>query len=165
MILCILYADISDHLPVILTTDLKVKHMKKSCYYYSQSFDNASKHQFIESVQKIDWSAVIGSDGYYKTFSQRIMVEFNTCFPIIRHKTNKKNTPRKPWTTKGLANSCIKKERLYKAYIANPNDCNREKYKTYMNKLTKTLRAAEKDYYIKKFDAATHDMKKKHGSC
>ena len=73
---------------------------------------------------------------------------------------NKKNTPRKPWITKGLANSCVKKERLYKAYIANPNDCNREKYKTYRNKLTKTLRAAEKDYYIKKFDAATHDMKK-----
>ena len=42
----------------------------------------------------------------------------------------------------------------------NPNDCNREKYKTYRNKLTKTLKAAEKDYYIKKFDAATHDMKK-----
>ena len=63
-------------------------------------------------------------------------------------------------TTKGLANSCVKKERLYKAYIANPNDCNREKYKTYRNKLTKTLRAAEKDYYIKKFDAATHDMNK-----
>ena len=35
-----------------------------------------------------------------------------------------------------------------------------KKYKTYRNKLTKTLRAAEKDYYIKKFDAATHDMKK-----
>ena len=102
MILCILYADISDHLPVILTTDLKVKHMKKSCYYYSQSFDNASKHRFIESVQKVDWSVVIGSDGYYETFSQRIMAESNTCFPLVRHKMTNKNSLRKPWITKGL---------------------------------------------------------------
>jgi len=106
------YADISDHLAVILTTDLKVKHMKQLCYYYSRSVDNARKHRFIESVQKIDWSAVIGSDGYYETFSQRIMAEINMCFPLVRYKMNKKNTPRKPWITKALANSCVKKERL-----------------------------------------------------
>ena len=44
MISCIPYAHVSDHLPVILTIDLKVKHMKQSFIIH----DNTSKHRFIE---------------------------------------------------------------------------------------------------------------------
>jgi len=67
--------------------------------------------------------------------------------------------PRKPWITAGLVKSCNRKEKLYKCFIKDPNEVNKNRYKSYRNKLNTLLQKAEKAYYREKFDTFKTNIK------
>ena len=91
----------------------------------------------------------------------------NKYFPIVRIKL-KTNTVFKPWITHAIKNSVKKKNNLYKIYIREKSSDLRnakfEKYKKYKNKLTKIIRASEKQYYQKKLLDVKDNICQEHGN-
>ena len=58
----------------------------------------------------------------------------------VKRVSRKSYTSNKPWFTKGLKCACLKKNKLYKAFIISRSAEAEQKYKTYKNKLTSILR-------------------------
>ena len=154
---CIVFSDISDHLPVYLSTDLNMPKVCKPDHYFKRSFNEPNTKKFIDDIQQINWN-LYSSD--FNLFSSKISETFDVCFPLVKYNLRNKTTPRKPWMTKGLARCCAKKEKLYKKFIKNPSDSNSLNYKSYRNKLNKLIRITEKNYYTEQFLEATSNMKK-----
>ena len=66
--------------------------------------------RFISNIQQTDWDL---DNCDFTSFSETFTSIFDNCFPFEKYSI-RKNTPRKPWMTKGLARSRTKKEKLYK---------------------------------------------------
>ena len=83
---------------------------------------------------------------------------FNKNCPVKRIiiKINKYD---KPWITPGLKNACKKKNTLYRRFLKSISKEAEGRYKSYKNKLTGILRYCEKDYYNKKLQFYSNDMK------
>ena len=89
---------------------------------------------------------------FYIRFHAIFSKIYEASFPLTKLNTTRKTTPRKPWMTAGLVRSCITKEKLYKRQITCPTEANTTAYKNYSNKLNKTIRVAEKNYYADQFE-------------
>ena len=152
----ILYADISDHLPVLLQTDLAPNRGRSDKFYFRRSFTDQAKSKFSQLLHSVNWDCYITDDMdpnvAFKTFNEIFLNIYDTSFPLNKVNITRTRNPRKPWMTAGLVRSCIKKEKLYKLRIKHPTSENITKYKSYRNKLIKILRAAEKNYYADKFE-------------
>ena len=149
--------DIADHLPVYITLPYepqvktyKFEHITKRRYVPEKLL--ASKNE----LSKTDWFSVSTEVDVNNKFNKFISIFenlHNKYFPIVRIKL-KTNTVFKPWITHAIKNSVKKKNNLYKIYIREKSSDLRnakfEKYKKYKNKLTKIIRASEKQYYQKK---------------
>ena len=80
----------------------------------------------------------------YSIFSEHFLELYDTCTIITN--TCKNRRYKKPWLTKGLLNSCKKKNYLYKQLINNKTKMNEIKYK---DKLVNILRNYKLTYYNK----------------
>jgi len=151
----ILYADISDHLPIIIQTDSKFKKKNFDKFQYRRRFTETAKNKFMNYIQCVNWDHVIADsvDSGYTKFHEVFCDLYETSFPLMKVNITRKNMPRKPWMTAGLVRSCIQKEKLYKRQIRNPTDNNIFAYKNFRNRLNKLIRIAEKSYYAEKFEA------------
>ena len=76
---------------------------------------------------------------------------------LKNHYKNKKYD--KPWITLGLKNACKKKNHCYRRFLKCRSKKAEDRYKSYKNKLTGILRYCEKDYYNKKLQLHSYDMK------
>ena len=65
---------------------------------------------------------------------------------VIRHDEVRKKYE-KPWLTKGIKHPCIKKNHLYKTFLARRSVSTETRYKTCKNKLSRILKRAKKNYY------------------
>ena len=151
----ILYADISDHLPIIIQTDSRFKKKNFDKFQYRRRFTETAKNKFMNYIQCVNWDHVIAdsADSGYTKFHEVFCDLYETSFPLMKVNITRKNIPRKPWMTAGLVRSCIQKEKLYKRQIRNPTDNNIFAYKNFRNRLNKLIRIAEKSYYAEKFEA------------
>ena len=84
---CILYSDISDHLPVYLSTDLNIPKNRKPGYYCKRNFDDTNVQKFIDSLQQINWE-LYNSD--YNSFHAEFTKIFDSSFPLERYYLRKK---------------------------------------------------------------------------
>jgi hypothetical protein len=66
----------------------------------------------------------------------------------------------KPWLSHAVLNSIRRKDTLYRHYLQKKTDASNEKYKTFKNKLTKVIRAAQKMYYENLFLEVKGDLRK-----
>jgi hypothetical protein len=159
----IVYTDISDHFPVFLQTDLTIKPIKKPCFTLRRNFSDNAKSKFTDKLQHVDWHQIVSAESVtsgYNNFLDTFTSIFNECFPLNKQNTTWKKTPRKPWITAGLLRSCIRKEKLYKAYKKDPCVKNIDGYKKYRNKLNKLVRVAEKNFYKLKLESSAGNVKK-----
>lgn len=159
----IVYADISDHLPILIQTDLALKKQTLPKFVYRRSFTERAKATFTQMLQSINWSDLstdnMDPNVAFKVFSKTFLDVYEACFPIRKVNITRKRNPRKPWMTTGLIKSCIKKEKLYKLRIKHPTDQNIINYKNYRNKLNKIIRAAQKNYYAQQFETFKSNIK------
>ena len=160
----IVYADISDHLPVLLRVrSLYVGRITKKTTW-KRTFSLSNKLLFQDCLQNCDWNSVNSDctddvNTLYTTFLEKFRHVFNYCFPLTKSSTTRRNIPRKPWITPGLIKSCRTKEQLYKRFMKTPNNTNKNKYIAYRNKLNKLLKKAEYNYYAEKFTSYKSDIK------
>ena len=88
---------------------------------------------FDELLSEVDWSAVIGSldedrndvTSAYQSFITKFQQIYNYCFPISLQ-NSRSRTPRKEWMTAGLLTACRIKNILYRKFIKNPTNSNRQ---------------------------------------
>ena len=64
-----------------------------------------------------------------------------------------------PWITKAILRSIHTRNKLYKAFLKNHCIQNKNKYKTYRNRLTNIIRAARKLFYSEKLNRVKSNMK------
>ena len=77
----------------------------------------------------------------YDTFVHICIHLFNKHCPV-KTVLKKSFINKKPWFTNGLKRDCVKKKRLYKAFIISQSSEAELKYKTYKNKRTYVLRCS-----------------------
>lgn len=147
----ILYTDISDHLPIIIQTDSKLKKNNFNKIQYRRFFRETSKNKFIKSIRSVNWDDITAdtADTGYTKFHDVFCDIYESSFPLSKVNVTRKKNPRKPWMTAGLVRSCIKKEKLYKCQIRSPTDNNISAYKNFRNRLNKLIRIAQKITMLK----------------
>ena len=156
----ILYADISDHLPLFQITS--------GCFQGHYSSPNTTRDicsntllAFKADIEYTDWSEVYNctdADTAYDTFLNHFTILYNHHFPLVT-KAAGKGKKGQPWMSQGILNSCKYKHKLYKRYLRNPTMANDQKYKRFRNRLTQVIRVAKKNHYANRFSATKNNIK------
>lgn len=102
-----LYADISDHLPVCLITSMAVDCIQKPPFIMKRETKEANINRFLNEINAHDWNNELNyeCDSPSELFSKIhhiFCTPYEQCCPLKRVKTNSIKYPRKPWLTSGL---------------------------------------------------------------
>jgi hypothetical protein len=151
----IIMTDISDHMPIFITTDLRVYDRRD---YSRDQVGRQVRNYNEENVQclkaelsSVNWDNVCASDDPNEAYNNFI-IKFNNlldkCVPLKKvTPRSKKCKPKSPWITSGLLKSIRRKNLLYKKSIQKPTETNIDKYKRYRNKLNTILRLTKQSYF------------------
>ena len=144
----IIYADITDHFPVVSHFSYNRNYTCKKEIIYKRNFSETNMEIFLNLIMNLDWSEVYEyrcASKAFDTFASKFTKLFNECFPIKKFHVGKKDMI-SPHITLGLKTSIKERKRLERLSIKWPLSY-REKYRTYRNKLTKLLKLAKDNYY------------------
>ena len=159
----ILYADVSDHLPlfVINKTHTNKNLSSESNLIKFRKFTDNSKQQFKEKLQSLSWDelyTMTNTEHAYNFFIQKILDEYEQAFPLtVKQKRRAKINH--PWLSLALKNSIKQKNKLYKKFHHRPTIYNEIAYKIYKKYLEKTLISAKKQYYNNQLEINKHNLK------
>ena len=159
----ILWTDKSDHYAiahVACNTKIQVKDSTASGLKRDISQRNIQK--FTHEMEQVDWGIVMNlkeAQGAYSEFHGLLIKLYNKSFPY--KKQNKPYFDRKPWITPALTESIKVKNKLYidRNKGVNMNE-QWSKYKTYRNRLSYLIRAAERQYYQDQISKHKSNLKK-----
>ena len=144
-----LITDLSDHRPNFTLLDLKIPTIKQRPYI--RLFTENNKKLFADNLlieePLINDSELTEPNRAYDIFSNNYYNLYNKYFLFVR--MSKKAMNDKPHITSGIKVSIGHKDRLYKKYLENNNEVTRAIWRRFKNKLTETIRNAEKLYYKK----------------
>ena len=155
----VLIADISDHYPLLLFSDLPF-HDSLNTKIQSRNFCDANKLKFRTDLQNEQWDAVLresSPDAAYTIFLNIIKTHYNNSFPIRETSASKPKS--NPWMTRALKQSIIHKNKLYVLYKKRPSLHNEIAYKRSKNKVRAEIAAAKKNYYHNLIERNKHHMK------
>ena len=155
--------DTSDHLPIFCIYNLKChSKIKKS---YKRRLINSStllllKHKLEETFVDYNMNDNENINQSYTSFVSKFNEVFEETYPWVNcEESGKGKSCFKPWFSKGLKNSCKKKNQLYKQFLTKRSDKNLTRYKQYKNKLTSLIRSSEKIYYEQELCKSKSDIK------
>jgi len=159
----ILYADISDHLPlfIISRSHSNLNSTSEPNTIKFRKFTDAAKQQFKEKLQSLSWNelySITDTERAYNFFIQKITDEYQLAFPLAE-KTIKKVKNHHPWLSESLKKSIKQKNKLYKKFHHRPTVYNEIAFKIYKKYLEKTLKAAKKLYYDNQLTINKHNLK------
>ena len=130
----IFHSDISDHLPCIIHIDLSKPKTQPRPFIRIFSEDNFQ--QFKHKLENIDWNELFQPYiEWYQVFINKVQNAFYVAFPLV--KLSRKRSKDKPWITKGIKTSILRKNSMYKSLLRNKSNINKCEYRAYWNKLTK----------------------------
>ena len=133
---------------------------QKNKFVNKRDFGQKIISHFNKALNKYDWDKIY-SNNYQNTFSnfQSVFYKcFMNIFPMKTTKIQYKN--RLPYITSELRKSIQYKHILRHIYAKNPTDENKQKCRTFNNKLTSLLRKREQDYIEEQLDLNKSDMSK-----
>ena len=133
---------------------------QKNKFVNKRDFSPKNISNFNKSLNKYEWDQIY-SINYQNTFSNFQSVFSKSImnnFPMKTTKIQYKN--RLPYITSGLRKSIQYKHILRHIYAKNPTDENKQKCRTFNNKLTSLLRKREQDYIEEQLDINKADMSK-----
>ena len=155
----ILYADISDHLPIFVLTK-RTSDLNDDIIIETRKQNESTIHTFRCLVDNICWQHVYACDDpdeSYRIFLEKNSLVYDEAFPIIKRKVRQSKC--KPWITKGIKNSIKTKHKLYKKYVNKPTKSNEIHYKKYKNKLTVIIRLSHKSHYQNELNKNRSNLK------
>ena len=160
--------DISDHLPIFLSTDLAPRtNTERDQISFRRLTSLRQKEMFEQMLGEMDWSGVIGmADGgdassAYSLFINKYLEIYNKCFPLVKYTRGPARFD-KDWMTPNLMKCCKKKNALYKKYLKSPTVANKEKFTVYRNRFKSMKIATIREFYSKN-SIYVKTMLKKHG--
>ena len=165
----ILVNDLSDHLPVMFSTDLHPLRQSRPENTSKRLVNNTTIAHFHESLTNADWTdvevACQSNDPSlaYSHFIDRYTQLYNQSFPLLHPPVangRKGSKFKQPWMTTALLKSCNKKSRLYSKYLKNPTAANKQTFTTYRNKFKQIRISAEKMYFAERFQDCQNDIQK-----
>ena len=147
-------SDISDHLPVVMTSHQPTLYKKQPLTLITRTLNEEACKKIKESLDNINWTQCLRTktaDDAYVCFHNKTQEILNTISPVKQTKIKPSKILNDPWMTPGLLKCSQKQKLLYKRHIENPNDQHKqEKYKSYRNKLQQILRRTKENYYKEK---------------
>ena len=154
----IIYADLSDHLPIYnISKNINIAD-NTDCFVWKRKKDRASVQAFINTFSSYDWSELLSvTDGQiaYDLFHNKLIECYENHLPMKMIKLNKYKA-RLPWLNDTLKEAIKQKNVLYVKQLRTKNEDDIKFYKSYRNTLTKLLRHAERKHY--------HDLLEEHKS-
>ena len=147
---------ISDHLAQFLI--LPKSHIKNKVQNKTSHRDmsNFNKGQLINNLSNVDWESVIDlqkndPNFSYSSFESTVNIIIDNHIPIKTISKRKQKVQSKPWITKGIKKSIIRREKIYKNYLNAKNlerkQQLREDYKNIRNQIVTLCRTSKKLYY------------------
>jgi exonuclease III len=160
----IVLSDLSDHLPIFITTDLNVFRRENSSKETDvRHFTEQNMNYFKTELNKVDWDIVCHSnnvDESYTKFIDKFNELYDKCIPKRKKRAHsQKNKPKSPWITNALLKSIRRKNILYNNSLKKTTDVNIVKYKKYRNKLNSTLRLAKQNYFCDLLEKEKNNMR------
>ena len=166
----ILEHKISHHSPIFCFINCSlpqtVEGIKCPKYDYSAS-------KVDEFIQKINQSTLFNFKHYntknFEKFVDNLKTEIELSFRVDEKafKKSKRNFYVNPWITPGIVNSINKKHIYYKLWKKSQTRNDKEgkadlyiKFKSYRKHLKKVIKLAKKNFYCKKFESVSGDLKK-----
>ena len=153
----IIYNDLSDHFPIILSINLNVKLLTLPNKIFMRFFPQREISRFHAALKMTNWNKVCNiaassndPNDAYNLFLKLYTNIYDKFFPQKEIKTSNKMHSNQPWLTAGLKRSCSIKSKLYKKYVKSRSLFSENIYKAYRNLLKTILKKAEKDYYTNK---------------
>ena len=159
----VIEVDISDHKPVFCI--IKGGKAEKCCTTLSEGYYNLCEEnidQFKKKISESDFSQVYNSNDVNEAYTNfvKIIEQASQDMYIVGKKNCKKNI-KKPWITKSILCSILKKNKMYKKFCKQPFNVELERcYKKYKNILQSVINEAEKLYFNNKFMMANNSSKK-----
>ena len=159
--------DISDHFLVFTILDAgRNKVTSTNKYKLRRKFTPENIALLQEKLDSVEWSDVYNTneniDRSFNIFSDILSTKFylDYCIPLRKYRSNDyTRIPKQPWVSKSILNSINRKNRLYVNYVKNRNENTRQKYTSYKNILTNTLRLAKKKYFAEQLNQFRNDIK------
>lgn len=152
----VMITDLSDHFPVFITQQ-NSKYTNNTTSTPLSRKSRLFKPNNIKGLKNAltftDWQLITNTtdpEEAYNNFNNKVTELLDIHCPIKTKHNSKRNTPKKPWVTKGLIKSLKTKDKLYKTYISKPSFDNKLKYTKYRNNLNLLLRLSKKTYITTK---------------
>ena len=151
---------ISDHLAQFLVlpkSHVKNKVQNKTTY---RDMSNFNKEQMLNDLSNIDWNSAIDLQKNdpsfsYNSFENTVNKIVDNHIPIKTISKRKLKIQSKPWITKGIKKSIVRREKLYKNYLNTSNlerkQQLREDYKNIRNQIVTLCRNSKKLHYQSHF--------------
>ena len=147
-------SDISDHLPVVLTSYQPTLYKKQALNITTRTINDEACNSIVDAFQNWNWTndlADMSADDSYKCFHNRTQEILDKFCPVKQIKIRPNKILKDPWMVPGLLKCTQRQKLLYKKHLADPTDQSKFiKYKTYRNKLQQILRRNKEDYYKQK---------------
>ena len=161
----VVITDLSDHFPVFITQANSRPNIAPCVNQSSKSrqLKPSNIKGLVNALSLVDWQIVINTttepDEAYNAFISKFSTLYDAHCPIINKNISKRNSPKKPWITKGLIKSLQTKDKLFKFFVANPTPSNKLKYTDYRNHLNLLLRLSKKSFITSKIEDNKNNSK------
>ena len=149
-----LISDITDHLPIFALIDTKIPKIINRPFV--RLFTKKKIDKFIADIPILN--PLVSTDNNqllslnvhdsYNEFIRNIKRIINQYFPLV--KLSRSKAKNKPFITAGIRVSIKHRDRLYKKYLNNKTINNKTVWSRYRNKVSETIKNAEKLFYQKK---------------
>jgi len=161
---CILLEDISDHLPIFCSINVKTNrsNINKSIEFERRCLSPEAMESIKIHLEHIDWTDLnqLTVENAFMNFNERLNRVLDKFAPKIKIKIPKNRVMRDPWMTKGLMISSKNATKLYRKSIGkSKNDEKYINYRNYRNKYNQLKRTAKQTYYKDLFDRYRNDSK------
>ena len=156
------YSSISDHLPVFYLNVMKKKEQPLN-KIKKRNMSKNNIELFKQKLSNNDWLQIENDfqpESAFKKFSTEIQNNFETCFPFVNVKQNKKRTPVNNWMTRDLLNLRNTKDKLFRCKMRKRTEVAKNKFNEASRIYKAAVRVAKKEYYSCKFNEYSKDMKK-----
>ncbi|XP_072041239.1 uncharacterized protein [Amphiura filiformis] len=161
----IILTDISDHLPIFVSTNLSV-YGKDTNDVVIEIRDMSVQNidTLKDNLRKVDWANVCenhDANTSYNKFIDKFKEVFDECIPkkVVKKSRTKNRMPRAPWITYSLLKCIRRKNKLFKKQIQKPTDANVQRYKMYRNRLNSLLRRAKQNYFSSQLNKERFNMR------
>jgi len=158
----LIISDISDHLPIFLCVGSQNLRSKQPKTIITRQMNDEKLGQIKNELSQLDWNEVhnMNTNEAHNHFINKLNEITDNIAPEKEIIISRKHSIKEKWMTKGLLQSALKKEYLYKKVMYKPhNNPQYLNYIKYRNLFYKLKRITKSKFYADQIEENKNDMK------